>query len=69
MDRASLAPGARSLHSVIMLPETNAYIVDQLDKLISTTGGPSSIWKPTAICCMRSHPASAWTRADRYRLC
>ncbi|KND60740.1 OmpA domain protein [Candidatus Burkholderia verschuerenii] len=39
MDRASLAQGARQLHSVIMLPETNAYIVDQLDKLISTTGG------------------------------
>jgi OmpA-OmpF porin, OOP family len=39
MDRVSLAPGARSLFSVMMLPETNAYIVDQLDKLISTTGG------------------------------
>jgi OmpA-OmpF porin, OOP family len=39
MDRASLAPGAHSLFSVMMLPETNAYIVDQLDKLISTTGG------------------------------
>jgi OmpA-OmpF porin, OOP family len=39
MDRASLAAGARSLYSVVMLPETNAYIVDQFDKMISTTGG------------------------------
>jgi OmpA-OmpF porin, OOP family len=39
MDRASLTQGARQLHAAIMLPETNAYIVDQLDKLISTTGG------------------------------
>ncbi|WP_277185002.1 OmpA family protein [Caballeronia sp. BR00000012568055] len=39
MDRASLAPGARSLFNTVMLPETNAHIVDQLDKLISTTGG------------------------------
>jgi OmpA-OmpF porin, OOP family len=39
MDRASLAAGARSLYSVVMLPDTNAYIVDQFDKMISTTGG------------------------------
>ncbi len=39
MDRASLVPGARTLFTVVMQPESNAYIVDQFDKLISTTGG------------------------------
>ncbi|SAK50477.1 OmpA/MotB domain-containing protein [Caballeronia catudaia] len=39
MDRATLVPGAQSVYSVIMQPETNAYIADQLPKLIATTGG------------------------------
>ncbi|SAK58684.1 OmpA domain-containing protein [Caballeronia hypogeia] len=39
MDRATLAPGAQSAFSVIMQQENNAHIVEQLPKLISTTGG------------------------------
>ncbi|WP_321793061.1 OmpA family protein [Caballeronia sp. J97] len=39
MDRATLVPGSQSVYSVIMQPETNAYIADQLPKLIATTGG------------------------------
>ncbi|BBU29255.1 hypothetical protein BTHE68_29890 [Burkholderia sp. THE68] len=39
MDRATLVPGSQSVYSVIMQPETNAYIVDQFTKLIATTGG------------------------------
>ncbi|SAL13799.1 OmpA/MotB domain-containing protein [Caballeronia arvi] len=39
MDRATLVPGAQSVYSVIMQPETNAYVADQLPKLIATTGG------------------------------
>jgi outer membrane protein OmpA-like peptidoglycan-associated protein len=39
MDRATLVPGAQSVHSVIMLPESDAHIVDQLGLRIATTGG------------------------------
>ncbi|SAK98106.1 membrane protein [Caballeronia fortuita] len=39
MDRATLVPGSQSVFSVIMQQETNAYIADQLPKLIATTGG------------------------------
>ncbi|GJH11497.1 OmpA family protein [Caballeronia novacaledonica] len=39
MDRATLVPGSQSVYSVIMQPETNAHIADQLSKLITTTGG------------------------------
>ncbi|SAK54774.1 OmpA/MotB family outer membrane protein [Caballeronia pedi] len=39
MDRATLVPGSQSVYSVIMQPETNAYIVDQFAKLIATTAG------------------------------
>jgi OmpA-OmpF porin, OOP family len=40
MDRASLAPGAHSLFSVMMLPETNAYIV----AIRFTRSHPASAW-------------------------
>jgi hypothetical protein len=39
MDRATLAPGSRSVHSVIMLPDTDAHIADQFSRQIATTGG------------------------------
>lgn len=39
MDRATLVPGSQSVYSVIMQPETNAHIGEQLSKLIATTGG------------------------------
>lgn len=39
MDRATLAPGSRSVYSVIMLAETDAHIVDQFARQIATTGG------------------------------
>ncbi|SAK40106.1 OmpA/MotB domain-containing protein [Caballeronia glebae] len=39
MDRATLVPGSQAVYTVIMQPETNAYIADQLPKLIATTGG------------------------------
>ncbi|BAN25048.1 OmpA family protein [Caballeronia insecticola] len=39
MDRATLVPGAQSIFSVIMQPETDAHMIDQFSRLISTTGG------------------------------
>ncbi|SAK54480.1 OmpA/MotB domain-containing protein [Caballeronia temeraria] len=39
MDRATLVPGSQSVFSVIMQPETNAHVADQLAKLIATTAG------------------------------
>lgn len=39
MDRTTLVPSSQAVFSVIMQPETNAHIADQLSKLIATTGG------------------------------
>ncbi|MDR5808254.1 OmpA family protein [Caballeronia sp. LZ019] len=39
MDRSAIGDGARSVHAVIMSPEANALVVDQLRNAITTTTG------------------------------
>ncbi|VXB17725.1 OmpA/MotB domain protein [Burkholderia sp. 8Y] len=39
MDRSALADGARSVYSVIMSPEANAFVSEQLRNVITTTAG------------------------------
>jgi hypothetical protein len=39
MDRSAIADGARSVYSVIMSPEANAFVVEQLGNVITTTAG------------------------------
>ncbi|WP_250500357.1 OmpA family protein [Caballeronia sp. GAWG1-5s-s] len=39
MDRSALADGARAVYSVIMSPEANAFVAEQLRNVITTTAG------------------------------
>ncbi|MDR5856779.1 OmpA family protein [Caballeronia sp. LZ062] len=39
MDRSALADGARSVYAVIMSPEANAFVAEQLRNVITTTAG------------------------------